>query len=232
MQYTVYFNGNHDVKDVEQKCSHGGYTFNGWECSKSRTPNSVYGTYRCSASESSTNTTCQDSNVIRWDFDDNMNCKALWEANEYNVTYDCNGGHIKGAADSVTTEGHLVETGQLFGFERQENKCEFIGHTPGKWNCENLTTHEHFSLDETSDYKKSPWNRDYDVKCVAQWDANDYVIRYHGGKAGERNVSINIPDQPVKHGEQNVNLHRKLQDITGYKFKSWSVCGNVEKFCG
>jgi hypothetical protein len=99
--------------------------------------------------------------------------------------------------------------------------CEAIGGWKFKWQCEGVSA----LLEPGSGSFTIDSNRRI-THCVAQWEPDNYSIKYRGGMAGTRdltNVQI-MPDTSVTYGAENVQLRSNTYQVAGYEFDGWDNC--------
>lgn len=193
--YTVSYNANggtdapsaqtktHDVNltlssTVPKKA---GYTFVGWSTSSSATS----ATYMAGSVYSS------NSSVTLY---------AVWKANQYNITYNANGG--TGAPDPQTKTHAVV-------LKLSDKKPERIGYTFKGWSQNASST--------TATYAAGAnYSTNASVTLYAVWEANKYTISF------DANGGSKAPAAQIKTYGQDIKLSESIPERDGYTFKGWS----------
>ena len=134
---------------------------------------------------------------------------AQWDANEYKITYDANGG--TGNTDSTSLKYNAGGTVAVNGFAR--TGYEFSG-----WNTEPNGTGVSYQAGE----KLTAWSKVEGLKLYAQWTPHTYSISYH---VNTTDPVYNTPkDQSGLSCGQAYRLN-SAQDMSrfGYTFDGWNT---------
>lgn len=124
----------------------------------------------------------------------NLNLYAIWKANSYNITYDCDcaeyGADCSGSNPPVDNNTYTVENTNVSLAQNGSNNCSVIGHNFNGWECKQVDSNNNAGADVTltgsvgnqSISGNFPANN---VKCYAKWGgANTYNINYSCGTIG------------------------------------------------
>ena len=146
-----------------------GYTFAGWYCGDTKIESGIY------------------------NFDYNINLKAIWLANNYTITYNVNGG------DELENNTQEV----LFGDVNTLSIPTRTGYTFAGWYYNDVL------IDDVL-----PWNIDSDVTLVAKWtnDICSIVYVVNGGNPLEDNIQKVVFDEEYE---------LVIPTRTGYTFAGW-----------
>ena len=213
----IYYGTSYTFSDIDERCLHEGYTFGGWECYKTQTPNDK-DYYRCPTGDD----TCPDS--ITWDFADNLKCKALWDVDYYDVIYD------KGSCADTTGVVYTDAKGAAYGqnYTPSEtvsglmNTATKSGYTFVGWNT--------LSGQTTSNWTgEKPWERQSNLTVYAACTPNKYDVIYDKGacesKSGKNYTHKNGATYGTKYTALSGGSESSKTGIyagTGYTFKGWS----------
>ena len=208
-----------------------GYTFRGW----SRDPNptvtkNIDGSYIIS-----NEWTWNDG--TNWNVADTQcpfNVYAAFSANEYTVTYDCNGGNFVSAVNngSFWTSGTIGSDKVTFktteySARTPSNTCEKTGsNISNAWSC-------YKTEDESTSVSTSfatPWALPYDVTCKASYDVSSFTISYSCGTYGSsaQTVGGSAPSTTT-HSYQGSWTLAATPDTcaqAGYHFAGWHCTVN------
>ena len=176
-------NSKYDKTVTLTKPVREGYTFTGWNL--------------VSGNSTVLSSTSQDSVVIMGSEDTVV--EATWEANEYKVTYETNGGELQ----------------ELVKYTKYDSKYTLEtptkeGYTFAGWYFENTYQNK---LDENTVLKEA-----HDHTIYAKWEANTYTITYDydGGEESNKNQEViyntSIGTLPVTKKEGYTFLGWYLED--------------------
>lgn len=146
-----------------------------------------------------------------------VKCTAHWKDATYHVTYNCADGKVVGS--DVLTQTDDIEYGTNYAFVKQEDKCEWTGHTPMGWSCKRTDNNRDISL-AAPDYTQKTWRRTYDVVCDANWDTIKYRLDYVCDN-GDRTATDG--NSPYDAGTSATALGMSACGTkSGYEFKNWN----------
>ncbi|MCQ2567990.1 MAG: InlB B-repeat-containing protein [Alphaproteobacteria bacterium] len=213
----IYYGDSYTFSDIDERCLHEGYTFGGWECYKTQTPNDK-DNYLCPTGGD----TCPDS--ITWDFADNLKCKALWDVDYYDVIYDK--GSCADAAGVVYTDVDGAAYGQNYTPSETVsglmNTATKPGYTFVGWNTVSGQTTSNWTGEK-------PWARQSDLTVYAACTPNKYDVIYDKGacesKSGKNYTHKNGATYGTKYTALSGGSESSKTGIyagTGYTFKGWS----------
>ncbi len=137
----------------------------------------------------------------------NMTLYAQWDANEYTVVFDANGGNIVGGGAAETT---VLDFGETLNIPTPEKD----GYTFTGWFYTDETTLSVYEAGTEVEYKEP-----YNLTLLAGWAPNSYYITFDAGEGvikdsnGENSVQYHI----TYDGSYTVPVAER----TGYEFKGW-----------
>jgi len=207
MTDSVTYGASYVFAEYDNKCSNDGYSFVEWLCSEATNPSAQY----------HYNTNDEQSTILSWSLLDNLNCAAIWDADEYPITYYQNTNSTDMITLNLSPASYKVT--DVVALPSSVPADVNVGHTFLGW-----------SLVRSGGSTIVGWGagtRTGAVEVYAQWEKNDYVIEYDGGMAGSRHVTdVHMNDKAVKYGDRVV-LDRNTYAMTGYKFTGW-LCETKE----
>ena len=142
---------------------------------------------------------------------------AQWQKNNYDITYDCNGGTVIGSnttpvETSVTrTDAAQYYPTTTYSFETVDSVCERANYAPQSWNC-SYTDSNNTSHTVTTGDTVQPYN----VTCSAVWDNGQIYLRWNPNN-GE---TIETPNMCTL-GGNITNIQQPTR--TGYTFNGWNL---------
>lgn len=165
-----------------------GYTFKGW------------------STTTDGNVEYTDGQVFNtWNQEKGLDLFAVWEANEYTITYhDTNATTGNMDADTVTFDSVFTLSENAY----QRDGYEFIG-----W-----ATQENGAIVYNDTYIFAPYNIADNLDLYPVWRANTYTVTYDGNGA----TSGTMLTDPAVY-DQSVTLSPNAFTRTGYTFKGWST---------
>ena len=150
-----------------------------------------------------------------WTSSNTATLYAKWQKNNYDITYDCNGGTVVGSnttpvETSVTrTDAAQYYPSSTYSFETVGSVCEREYYTPQSWNC-SYTDSNNTSHTVTTGDTVQPYN----VTCLAVWDTGQIYLRWEPNN-GE---TIETPNMCTWGGSMTGIQHPTK---TGYTFTGW-----------
>ena len=152
-----------------------GYSFAGWYCEEKETLLDISGSF------------CYEENVT---------FKALWNADDYTLTFDADGGSLSGKSE------YTVNINDNY-YEVLAELCEpsRVGYTFAGWYCEDYQ----LDLEDRFEYADN-------IVFKAKWEANSYIISFENGEEFTVKYDQKISDIITAIPEMN-----KL----GHTFASW-----------
>ena len=143
----------------------------------------------------------------------------------YEVTYDCGWEHQAPVDENnpyVSDSKVSVKNSSTCGDTARD------GYTFINWSCK-PDGQSAFDVAGSG----GEFNITADTTCTAVWDTKGYVIRYHGGTAGGRNVTqVAMSNQAVSYRQENVVLKKNTFAIAGYEFNGWDCKVNGTSISG
>ena len=203
-----------------------GYTFVGW------TTDSNPSVTRTGATAGTVANSWTWTNGTNWTEETcPTNLYAAYIANQYTVTYKCNGGTIDSslvdsAADNVGTD--TVTYGTPYTFVTQADLCSYSNQTPSGWSC---------NISSTPWFEEQNWDVTDNVICEAQWNNTPYTITYTCGSlpnnGGTVGGTLTNNTDTVYNGTQNYQLRTSANgcgmdhQLDGYHFAGWTCTPNL-----
>ena len=152
-----------------------------------------------------------------WTSSNTATLYAQWQKNNYDITYDCNGGTVVGSnttpvETSVTrTDAAQYYPSSTYSFETVGSVCEREYYTPQSWNC-SYTDSNNTSHTVTAGDTVQPYN----VTCLAVWDTGQIYLSWEPNN-GE---TIETPNMCTWGGSMTDIQHPTK---TGYSFLGWAL---------
>ncbi len=187
----VEYNGK--LPTISQtKPTRSGYTFIGWYDSK------VGGTQYYNSS---------NMPLRKYNKKSNTTLYAQWNANEYMISFNANGG--KGGQSASIMAIYNDDLPTINQTKPTRSGYEFIG-----WYDSKVGGTQYYNSSNTAVRK---YDKKSDTTLYAQWNENPYVISFNtnGGKGGQSG-SLN-----VKYNEELPTINQTKPTRTGYEFMGW-----------
>lgn len=181
-----------DYKIEDYTCERTGYTQETWRTA---------GDYEW---DKGTYTEFKVENGERGLYDDWLDLKAKWKANNYTVSFNCNGG--SGSVDSQPAT-------YASPFTLTSDTCSKTGYTQDGWNEKADGTGTAWT---TSNKNNWTWDRTSNVTLYAKWKPNTYTVSFdcNGGSGAPANQSATY--------NSNFTLTSGTCSRSGYNQKGWN----------
>lgn len=144
---------------------------------------------------------------LHYDIYKDATLKAVWEVNNYKVTYDANGGVGSMNSNTATYDANFITTKN--GFSR-------TGYTFNGWNEKSDGTGTAWNLDSSGVYEANKywkWTYAKNITLYAQWKANIYTVNF------DANGGTTTASKTVTYDSTYGTLPTPTR--TGYTFQGW-----------